>query len=228
MDGCSRQDPAYRPATGSPRESGGSLFARRPSACASRRRSPSCAAAPARSSTRASSGRSARSWRAARWRSAGACPDGSAPGRALPPDRSRPPGGRRSRRPPKPGGIGHLWVWQSRNLVKSHTGGADVSNHHQDPDSERRLLPALPSPDREANRGGLADGAAPLPALPAAGRHRASSRQPSAEPGARGSAAGVFAHQAKRARTAEPVSKRTSARPSATSRRRWAPGPSGS
>jgi hypothetical protein len=37
------------------------------------------------------------------------------------------------------------------------------------------------------------------------GRARAT---PSAEPGARGSAAGVFAHEAKRARTAEPVSKR--------------------
>ena len=48
--------------------------------------------------------------------------------------------------------------------------------------------------------GRLAEGAAALPALPAARRRRAAARPtPSAEPGARGSAAGVFAHEAKRA-----------------------------
>ena len=191
MDGCSRQDPAYRPATESPREGGGFLFRQMDD--------------PA--------------WRALR---------GGAQARAGRTTRRLAGRGRLNATPHAGGYRPPLGLAKAKSGQEPY-GGADVSHHHQDPDSERRLLPALPSPDREAKPG--RSGRRSRSAARTAGCSSASGGLAPRRRRSRARAAAPPASSPMRPSAPAPTSpsrSARSARPSATSRRRWGPGPSGS
>ena len=85
-----------------------------------------------------------------------------------------------------------------RANMESTARDSDALGHTEQETGERRLLSSLPPADRPARGEGVAAGAMRCPhcrLLVGVGRARPTS---AAEPGARGSAAGVFAHEAKR------------------------------